>query len=207
MKNKRYYYLQIVCSTLWLIYFIYALGTTVCDIITVKKIEWEQAENISSTYSNYKGTLVTYSYQKGKVKIARTYGGLTQGLTVWSWGIDKKAKNVNISFYVKEKDYNKVINNSPSYHNLWFSDIKKVDNIPFFGLRKMNDKPNKIILFFDLLKYNYFLSLGLLIFYFPILLIVFFEKKDFNTDFLINGRYLSIIHFIFVIMLLSRFLI
>lgn len=162
---------------LWFIYLLYTIILSLFDIYNVKQIKWENAENISSTYSNYKGTLITYGYQKGKVEIARTYGGLSKGLNVWSWGIDKKATNVNISFYVKDKDYNKVISDSPTYHNLWFSERKKVDKIPFFGLRNFNKCPNKILLFFDLWKYNYINVLGILIIALPFLIIEFLSKK------------------------------
>lgn len=206
MNNKKYYYLQLIFSTLWLIYFIYSLGISAYEITKLKRIEWKQATNISSTYSNYKGSLITYSYQKSKIKIARTYGGLTKGLTVWAWGINKKANPIDFSFYVKEKDYNKVISNSPSYYNLWFSDIKEINKIPFFGLRKINNSPNKILLFFDLLKYNYSIIIGLPIFFIPSIIFGIVEKKN-KVDFLAKNNYLIIISLIFIITLLSRFLI
>ncbi|WP_295843097.1 hypothetical protein [uncultured Apibacter sp.] len=206
INAKKYYIIEKLFSTLWLIYFIYSLSLTLYDIVSIDKIDWYQAKNISSSYSGYKATIVTYSYEKGNVQIARQYGYFTQGLTVWLWGIDKKADNMDISFYVKKKDYDKVINNMPSYHALWFSNKKQADTIPFFGLRKINQSPNKIILFFDLLKYNYSIILGLLLFFMPTLITTVF-KQNINVKDATNSRYVYIITIIFSITLFLRFLI
>jgi len=212
--KKISYKLVYLFAILWLVYFIYSLFLTLYDIITVDKIDWHQAKNISSSYSGYKATIVTYSYQKGNIQIAREYGYFTQGLTVWLWGIDKKADNVDISFYVKKKDYDKVINNMPSYNALWFSDKKQADTIPFFGLRKINQSPNKIILFFDLLKYNYSISLGFTIIFMPIFIVALLKKvlknKDYQLDDIYNikgNKYINQIFILFLFLAILRFLI
>ena len=187
--KKISYKLVSLFAILWLVYFIYSLFLTLYDFVSVDKIDWYQAKNISSSYSGYKATIVTYSYEKGNIQIARQYGYFTQGLTVWLWGIDKKADNVDISFYVKKKDYDKVINNMPSYHALWFSDKKQADTIPFFGLRKINQSPNKIILFFDLLKYNYSISLGFSIIFMPIFIVALLKKVLKNKNYQLDDIY------------------
>ena len=212
--KKISYKLVYLFAILWLVYFIYSLFLTLYDIVTIDKIDWYQAKNISSSYSGYKATIVTYSYEKGNVQIARQYGYFTQGLTVWLWGIDKKADNVDISFYVKKKDYDKVINNMPSYNALWFSDKKQADTIPFFGLRKINQSPNKIILFFDLLKYNYSISLGFTIIFMPIFIVALLKKvlknKDYQLDDIYNikgNKYINQIFILFLFLAILRFLI
>ena len=187
--KKISYKLVYLFAILWLVYFIYSLFLTLYDIVTIDKIDWYQAKNISSSYSGYKATIVTYNYQIGNIQIARQYGYFTQGLTVWLWGIDKKADNVDISFYVKKKDYDKIINNMPSYHALWFSDKKQADTIPFFGLRKINQSPNKIILFFDLLKYNYSISLGFSIIFMPIFIVALLKKVLKNKNYQLDDIY------------------
>ncbi|WP_295813088.1 hypothetical protein [uncultured Apibacter sp.] len=212
--KKISYKLVSLFAILWLVYFIYSLFLTLYDFVSVDKIDWYQAKNISSSYSGYKATIVTYSYEKGNVQIARQYGYFTQGLTVWLWGIDKKADNVDISFYVKKKDYDKVINNMPSYNALWFSDKKQADTIPFFGLRKINQSPNKIILFFDLLKYNYSISLGFTIIFMPIFIVALLKKvlknKDYQLDDIYNikgNKYINQIFILFLFLAILRFLI
>ena len=212
--KKISYKLVYLFAILWLVYFIYSLFLTLYDIVTVDKIDWYQAKNISSSYSGYKATIITYSYQKGNIQIAKEYGYFTQGLTVWLWGIDKKADNMDISFYVKKKDYDKVINNMPSYHALWFSDKKQVDTIPFFGLRKINQSPNKIILFFDLLKYNYSIFLGFTIIFMPIFIVALLKKilnnKNYQLDDIYNikgNKYINQIFILFLFLAILRFLI
>ena len=212
--KKISYKLVSLFAILWLVYFIYSLFLTLYDFVSVDKIDWYQAKNISSSYSGYKATIVTYSYEKGNIQIARQYGYFTQGLTVWLWGIDKKADNVDISFYVKKKDYDKVINNMPSYNALWFSDKKQADTIPFFGLRKINQSPNKIILFFDLLKYNYSISLGFTIIFMPIFIVALLKKvlknKDYQLDDIYNikgNKYINQIFILFLFLAILRFLI
>lgn len=128
----------------------------------------------------YRATIVTYGFQRNNIQITRKYDYFTQGLTVWTWRIDKKTQYVNLSFFVKRKDYEKVVNNSPTYHNLWFSDIKKIDAIPFFGLRNISQSPNKILLFFDLLKYNYSIIIGFFILFAPILIVIIEKNEDFK---------------------------
>ena len=139
-----------ISSKLWLIYFIYAFFLSFYDTLTAEKVVWKNAKNISSYYNGYKATIVTYSYQKKNIIIARIYGFFSQGLNVWIWGIDKKSNNVNISFYVKKKDYKSFINDSPSYHSIWFSNKKQADTIPFFGLRNSERTLCKLFLFLDI---------------------------------------------------------
>ena len=121
---------------------------------------------------------------------------------------------MDISFYVKKKDYDKVINNMPSYNALWFSDKKQADTIPFFGLRKINQSPNKIILFFDLLKYNYSISLGFTIIFMPIFIVALLKKvlknKDYQLDDIYNikgNKYINQIFILFLFLAILRFLI
>ena len=201
-----------ISSKLWLIYFIYAFFLSFYDTLTAEKVVWKNAKNISSYYNGYKATIVTYSYQKNII-IARNYGFFSQGLNVWIWGIDKKSNNVNISFYVKKKDYKSFINDSPPYHSIWFSNKKQADTIPFFGLRNSERTLCKLFLFLDIWKYNYNNHTGMLIICSPFLITYFFknfkklkqikiiEIKPTNTD------HTNIIFFIFIISIFVNILI
>lgn len=202
--------LIIIFSVLWLIYFLYSIILSAYDIQYIKKIDWQHAENVSSDYNGYKATIVTFSFQKKYIKIERKYGYFTQGLNVFLWGIDKQTSFLNISFYVKDKDYLSIINNTPSYHQLLFSTTKKTDGIPFFGLRKIGESPSKFLLFWDLWKYNYSLGISLLIMFMPIPLAVFIKKvfnhKDFELEEMYNIKGYKKLNQIFILFLITLFL-
>lgn len=167
-KNKIF----IICYGIWFLYLVYTIIISFFDIYNIKQIQWKQAKNVSSIYNGYKASIVTKAYKKLNVKIERQYGYFSQGLNVWLGGIDKKADYEDISFYVKKRDYDKVINNMSSYNSV----KKQEDVIPFFGLRKINFKPNIILLFLDIWKYNYIIYSILIVFFIPYIIIYLCNK-------------------------------
>ena len=86
-KNKIF----IICYGIWFLYLVYTVIISFFDIYNIKQIQWKQAKNVSSIYNGYKASIVTKAYKKLNVKIERQYGYFSQGLSVWLWGIDKKA--------------------------------------------------------------------------------------------------------------------
>ncbi|AZA79546.1 hypothetical protein EG347_19595 [Chryseobacterium sp. G0186] len=202
--------LIVIFSGVWLIYFFYSIGVSIYDANHVKRTDWSEARNISSNYNGYKATIVTSAFQKGNVKIERSYGYFTQGLSVFLWKIDKEAPVLDISFYVKDADFRNVKSNTPSYRNLLFSDKKKVSPVAFFGLRKIGESPSAILLFLDLWKYNYSLGISLLIMFLPIPLVIIIKKifnhKNFELEEMYNIKGHKRINQIFILFLATLFL-
>ncbi|WP_370900668.1 hypothetical protein [Chryseobacterium gossypii] len=72
---------------------------------------WTQAENQTQVYSSRRSTTVTYNFVKDGVRISRKYPGIFEGLNTWFWGIDKKKEKIDISFYIRKKDDDKIKKN------------------------------------------------------------------------------------------------
>jgi len=156
--------LIIFFSILWCVYFFYSIALSVYDLTTVKRVDWRGAENVSKIYSGYKASIVTWSFRKNNKKVSRKYGALFEGVNVYLWGVNKRADTLNISFYVKDNFFEKMIHNSSN------------DNYPFFGLRKLGKSSSPTFLFLDIWKYNYSNGIGTIVFFCP-LIIVFLLKS------------------------------
>ncbi len=94
-----------------LIYFLYSIGLTAYDFFHLKHKYWTQAENQTQVYSSRRSTTVTYNFVKDGVRISRKYPGIFEGLNTWFWGIDKKKEKIDISFYIRKKDDDKIKKN------------------------------------------------------------------------------------------------
>jgi len=122
----------------------------------MRYVTWSQAENKSSVYSSSRSTTVTYNFIKNKVRISRKYPGIFEGANTWIWGINKKEQTSDISFFIKKKDFKKIENNEIDYRkDIFGGKLNELESIPFFGLRHLNVKANKIALLSDIWKYNY----------------------------------------------------
>lgn len=124
-----------VAGFLWLSYFIFSIVTSFNDSSEIKNINWYNAKNMSSTYKGFRATTLNYTFQKNETVIQRKYGYFTQGLCVYLWNIDKDASFLDISFFVKNEHYNSIKLNQPQYKNTWFTKTKKINEIPFFGIK------------------------------------------------------------------------
>lgn len=203
-----------VAGFLWLLYFIFSIFTSYNDSLEIKKVNWYNAKNMSSTYKGFRATTVNYTFQKNEISIQRKYGYFTQGLCVYLWDIDKDSSFLDISFFVKKEHYNAIKLNRPHYKNTWFTNVKKKDEIPFFGLRKLNKNPNKFIIFLDLWKYNYSIVIALAFLLIPIFIVYILKKITKNKTYSIEetcnvnaDKWTNKVYLIFLLTILLRFII
>lgn len=122
----------------------------------MKHVSWMSAENQTEVYSSRRSTTVTYNFIKNDIRISRKYPGIVEGLNSWLWRIDKKNDKANISFYLKEKDYNKIKNKEIKHRqDILGGRLNEIESIPFFGLRKIGTNSSGFLLWTDIWKFNY----------------------------------------------------
>lgn len=160
-----------------LLYFIYSLIISAYDFVNIKHQKWEHAENQSTVYSSRRSTTVTYNFVKDNVRISRKYPGILEGVNTWLWGIDKKAPLQNISFYIRQKDDQKIKDNKIKRKKDFLGNkLNEIEPIPFFGLRTINSEPNSFLLWLDIWKYNYSILIAFILLILPY--IIFFFTKN-----------------------------
>ena len=171
-----------------ILYFIWSVINSIYDFSHLTFLQWKGAQNKTEVYSSRRSTTVTYAYEKEGVRISREYPGLFEGINIWLWNIDKKKNKENISFYIRDKDYIKIKNKTIKYRkDIFGNNLKEKESVPFFCLRKINSKSNKIILFCDIWKYNFSIISSLIIILFPYILI-FLLKKIFKKNIKISDN-------------------
>ncbi|QDP84764.1 hypothetical protein FNJ88_04060 [Chryseobacterium sp. SNU WT5] len=156
MKKLNLDFLYLFSVYLWIAYASLTILITFTDFSKIKKISWKQAENQSTVYSSRRSTTVTYNFVKDNVRISRKYPGILEGLNTWLWNINKKDRKLDISFYVREKDYKRILKNEIEHRkDLFGEELNEIESIPFFGLRNISVDSNKFLLILDLWKFNY----------------------------------------------------
>lgn len=156
MKKLNLDFLYSISVYLWIAYASLTILITFTDFSKIKKISWKQAENQSTVYSSRRSTTVTYNFVKDNVRISRKYPGILEGLNTWLWNINKKDRKLDISFYVREKDYRRILKNEIEHRkDLFGGELNEIESIPFFGLRNISVDSNKFLLILDLWKFNY----------------------------------------------------
>lgn len=156
MKKLNLDFLYSFSVYLWIAYASLTILITFTDFSKIKKISWKQAENQSTVYSSRRSTTVTYNFVKDNVRISRKYPGILEGLNTWLWNINKKDRKLDISFYVREKDYRRILKNEIEHRkDLFGEELNEIESIPFFGLRNISVDSNKFLLILDLWKFNY----------------------------------------------------
>ena len=171
-----------------ILYFIWSVINSIYDFSHLTFLQWKGAQNKTEVYSSRRSTTVTYAYEKEGVRISREYPGLFEGINTWLWNIDKKKNKENISFYIRDKDYIKIKNKTIKYRkDIFGNNLKEKESVPFFGLRKINSRSNKIMLFCDIWKYNFSIISSLIIILFPYILI-FLLKKIFKKNIKISDN-------------------
>ena len=180
--------LHLLSVNVVILYFIWSVINSIYDSSHLTFLQWKDAQNKTEVYSSRRSTIVTYAYEKEGVRISREYPGLFEGINTWLWNIDKKKNKENISFYIRDKDYIKIKNKTIKYRkDIFGNNLKEKESVPFFGLRKINSKSNKIILFCDIWKYNFSIISSLIIILFPYILI-FLLKKIFKKNIKISDN-------------------
>ncbi len=168
------------------IYFFYSISLTIYDISHLKYVHWVRAENQSTVYSSRRSTTVTYNFVKNGVRISRKYPGILEGINTWMWGINKSDKTASISFFIKEKDYNKIINNEiRNRRDIFGNKLNELESIPFFGLRMLTRESNTFLLILDIWKYNYSILLAFSLLVLPYVLL-FIVKEVFKINIRVN---------------------
>lgn len=156
MKKLNLDFLYSISVYLWIAYASLTILITFTDFSKIKKISWKEAENQSTVYSSRRSTTVTYNFVKDNVRISRKYPGILDGLNTWLWNINKKDRKLDISFYVREKDYRRILKNEIEHRkDLFGEELNEIESIPFFGLRNISVDSNKFLLILDLWKFNY----------------------------------------------------
>lgn len=209
MINFKESRIFLITFLLGVTYFIFSIGLTICDFSTMRRHEWSHAENQSTVYSSRRSTAVTYNFVKDNIRISRKYPGILEGLNTWMWNIDKNISHVDISFYVRNSDYHKILNKEIVYRKDLFGEkLKELVSLPFFGLRTIKADSSKTLLFLDIWKFNYSILFAFLIFVLPYFLVFSFEKlpkmnieKDRNmiSEMKIGGRLI----FLFIILIIN----
>ncbi|WP_300670316.1 hypothetical protein [Soonwooa sp.] len=156
---------------LWFLYTAYTVTISCTEYNNLHQIKWKQAENQSRYSSSFRYGSMTYNFVKDSVRISRKYPGLCYGINTWYWGINKKEREVDISFYIHDQDFDKVKNKQVIHRKSFTgSQLNQLESVPFFGLRPYNEVPNKFLLMLDVWKYNYtflafliFLPIGFLL--------------------------------------------
>lgn len=103
MKTDNY--IQNIFLIFWVIYFSITIFNTIFDFKNIKPVKWIDAENQTTVYSSRRSTIITYKYKNNQFQIYREYPGIIEGINTWLWDIDKNKKHVNISFFVKNSDF------------------------------------------------------------------------------------------------------
>lgn len=177
MKKVNFDFLLPLFIYFWVIYTFYTILITVNDFSYLKPLAWKQAENQSSVYSSRRSTTVTYNFVKDDIRISRKYPGIFEGINTWMWDINKEERNLDISFYIRQKDFIKIENNEIKHRkDIFGGELNELEPIPFFGLRKINLKPNRFFLILDIWKYNYKWWVFLFFLVVPNLLIFLIKK-------------------------------
>ncbi|MFZ4930961.1 hypothetical protein [Chryseobacterium sp. Mn2064] len=165
-----------------LIYFLYSLVLTGYDFFHVKHENWIQAENQTTVYSSRRSTTVTYNFIRNEIRISRKYPGIFEGLNTWFWDIDKKKNKVDISFYIRQKDSDRIKNKEIKHRkDIFGGELNEIEPIPYFGLRKIYLESNKLFLFLDIWKYNYSILTAFILLVLPYI-IIFITKKIFKVS-------------------------
>lgn len=140
----------------WALYACYTIMLTCYDFSSMKHIEWTNAENHTVVYASLRSTTVTYNFVKDKIRISRQYPGIIEGLNTWLWGIDKKSRKLDISFYLRESDYNRIKKKEiKQKQDIFGGKVNEMEAFPFFGLSKITFRSNAFLRWTDLWKYNY----------------------------------------------------
>ena len=150
-----------------ILYVVIGMGYSIYDFSNKEYITWRNSENQTHVYSSRRSTTITYNFVKDSVRISREYPGILEGINTWLWGIDKKKKHEDISFFVRAQDYNKKMkNNAVEYRKTIFgTQTKEIKSIPFFGLRKAGVQSSTFWLILDIWKYNYSWMVAICIFF------------------------------------------
>lgn len=167
---------------LWGIYTCYTIVITVQDFSQVQKMSWKAAENQTEVYSSRRSTTITYNFVKDSIRVSRTYPGIFEGINTWFWNIDEESSYVNISFYLRKKDYTNIKNRKiKPEKDIFGNPLNKNESVPFFGLRKIGLNSNAFLLWTDLWKFNYKWWIFLVFLVAPAMLL-FVLKKTKITD-------------------------
>lgn len=192
--NER---LTILFSLAWLIYLLSTIIQSLVDFQNVKRIDWQKTENVSSTYTGYKATIITRSYKKDNIIIKRDYGFFGQGINMAFSGVDQNNKYVNLTFYVKNKDYS-------------LNEQERTE-IPYFALREIDQPASFFSVILDLWKFNYSKTIAFIILFCPLLLIFLVSKikvKNFKIEELnVNSKMVNYLYLLFMICLLFNFIV
>ncbi|MBL1223105.1 hypothetical protein JET18_19835 [Chryseobacterium sp. L7] len=182
MMRVKEFNIQKAIALSGFIYFLYSIGLTAYDAFHLKRENWTQAENQSTVYSSRRSTIVTYNFVRNNIRISREYPGILEGINTWMWGINKENDVVDISFFIKEKDYHKIKNNKiRNRHDIFGGKLNELEAIPFFGLREINIESNKFLLILDIWKYNYSILFAFFLIILPYILF-FILKKVFKIE-------------------------
>lgn len=169
--------IQKITLSLCLLYFLFSIIQTIYDVNNLKHEDWKYAENQSTIYSSRRSTTVTYNFIKDGIRITRKYPGILEGLNTWMWDIDKNNKKVDISFFIRNSDYERMFNNKlTNRKDVFGNELNELEGIPFFGLREINIYSNKLLLILDVWKYNYNILIAFNLLILPYF-IVFVLKK------------------------------
>ncbi|WP_294322610.1 hypothetical protein [uncultured Chryseobacterium sp.] len=156
MKKKNLNFILPLCMYLWGIYTCYTIIITFQEFSYIQKVSWKAAENQIEVYSSRRSTTVTYNFIKDNIRISRTYPGIFEGINTWLRGIDEKKAYVDISFYLRKKDYAKIKSREIGPEkDILGNPLNKNEPVPFFGLRKIGTDSNAFLLWADLWKFNY----------------------------------------------------
>lgn len=167
----------------WTAYTCYTIIITIYDFSHMKHLSWMSAENQTGVYSSRRSTTVTYNFIKDDIRISRKYPGIVEGFNTWVWGIDKKNDKVNISFYLREKDYNRVKNKEIKHRkDIFGGKLKEIEPIPFFGLREIGSNSSNFLLWTDIWKFNYKWWIFLVFLLIPGLLVFLIKKMGIVKD-------------------------
>lgn len=170
------YKIYIITLFFGVLYFVYSIMISTYDFINIKHEQWVNAENQSTVYSSRRSTTVTYNFVKDHVRISRKYPGILEGINTWMWGIDKKARIQNISFYIRGKDEQRI-----KYHQIHHrkdilgNKLNEMEAVPFFGLRTINSNASTFLLILDIWKYNYSVLVAFIVLISPYF--IFFVRK------------------------------
>lgn len=125
--------LHIVSIVFCLIYFFYSVGQTIYDDNHLTHLTWRNAENKANIYSK----VLDYNFEKDKVRITRKYPLPIKGINIWLSGFGEESGKVDISFYLRDSDYQKILNNEITYRkDIFENPLSGLEGVPFFGLRE-----------------------------------------------------------------------
>lgn len=122
--------LHIVSIVFCLIYFFYSVGQTIYDANHLTHLTWRNAENKTNVYRR----VLTYNFEKDKARITRKYSFPMKGINIWLSGFDGESSKVDISFYLRDSDYQKILNNEITYRkDIFGNQLNELEGVPFFG--------------------------------------------------------------------------